>query len=73
MTTESLLVSKAVVRFSALHLEEGLFNLYDGELGLKWLGEDRFHLNLRSQRFFADFRVNLHNLMYAAKFQWVLS
>ena len=61
-------IEKAVVRFSALHLEEGLFNLYDGELSLKWLGEDRFHLNLRKANgSLPTFGVNLHNLMYAGE------
>jgi len=61
-------VEQAVLRFSALHLEEGLFNLYDGELSLKWLGEDRFQLNLRKANgSLPTLGVNLHNLMYTGE------
>jgi hypothetical protein len=61
-------IEQAVVRFSALHLDEGLFNLYDGELSLKWLGEDRFHLELRKANgSLPTFGVNLHHLMYAGE------
>jgi hypothetical protein len=61
-------IEQAVVRFSALHLEEGLFNLYDGELSLQWLGEDRFHLELRKANgSLPTFGVNLHNLIYAGE------
>ena len=46
---EFLGVRHANLRFSALHLEEGLFNLYDGEISLDWLGEDRFHIELKKR------------------------
>ena len=61
-------IEKAVCRFSALHLEEGIFNLYDGELSLNWLGEDRFYVDLRKANgSLPTFGVNLHNLMYTGE------
>ena len=44
---EFLGVRKASLRFSSLHLEEGMYNLYDGEIDIEWLGEDRFQIELR--------------------------
>ena len=44
---EFLEVRKASLRFSSLHLEEGMYNLYDGEIDIEWLGEDRFQIELR--------------------------
>ena len=44
---ELLGVRKASLRFSSLHLEEGMYNLYDGEIDIEWLGEDRFQIELR--------------------------
>ena len=46
-TGEFLGVRKASLRFSSLHLEEGMYNLYDGEIDIEWLGEDRFQIELR--------------------------
>jgi hypothetical protein len=44
---EFLGVRKASLRFSSLHLEAGMYNLYDGEIDIEWLGEDRFQIELR--------------------------
>ncbi len=62
---EFLGVRHANLRFSALHLEEGLFNLYDGEISLDWLGEDRFHIELKkASGSFPTVGLNLYNLGY---------
>ena len=58
-------LSKAKLRFSALHLEEGLFNLYDGELLVEWLGEDRFLVKLlKANGSLPTIGLNIHNLSY---------
>ena len=58
-------LSKAKLRFSALHLEEGLFNLYDGELLVDWLGEDRFLVKLlKANGSLPTIGLNIHNLSY---------
>ncbi|MEK9772982.1 MAG: YdbH domain-containing protein [Opitutae bacterium] len=59
---------KARVRFAALHLEEGVFNLYDGELSIEWLGEDRFQIKLvRANGSLPTLGINLHNLEYSGE------
>lgn len=61
-------VRKAKIRFSALHLEEGLSNLYDGELSLEWLGEDRFQVKLhKANGSLPALGLNLHNLGYTGE------
>ena len=61
-------VRKAKIRFSALHLEEGFSNLYDGELSLEWLGEDRFQVKLhKANGSLPALGLNLHNLGYTGE------
>ena len=58
-------LSQAKLRFSALHLEEGLSNLYDGELFVEWLGEDRFLIKLlKANASLPTIGLNIHNLGY---------
>ncbi len=65
---EFLGIREAKLRFSALHLEEGLFNLYDGELSLEWLGEDRFLVKLhKANGSLPTLGLNLHNFAYAGE------
>lgn len=65
---EFLGLRKARLRFSALHLEEGLFNLYDGELSLEWLGEDRFQVELlKANGSIPTLGLNFHKLGYSGE------
>jgi hypothetical protein len=66
---ELLGLSQAKVRFSAIHLEEGMYNLYDGELQLEWLGEDRFHVELlKANGSLPTLGLNLHKIGYSGEF-----
>jgi len=62
---EFLGLSSARVRFSAIHLEEGLYNLYDGEIEVEWLGEDRFRIEmLKANGSIPTIGLNLHKIGY---------
>ena len=66
---EILGLSRAKIRFSAIHLEEGMYNLYDGELQLEWLGEDRFHVELlKANGSLPTLGLNLHKIGYSGEF-----
>ena len=66
---ELLGLSQAKVRFSAIHFEEGMYNLYDGELQLEWLGEDRFHVELlKANGSLPILGLNLHKIGYSGEF-----
>lgn len=61
-------IRKATVRFSSIHLQEGLFNLYNGDLSLEWLGEDRFQIELlKADGSLPTLGLNLHNFGYAGE------
>ena len=61
-------IRKAKLRFSSLHFQEGLGNLYDGELSLIWLGEDRFELEfLKANGSLPTLGLNLYNLGYVGE------
>lgn len=61
-------IRRADLRFSSLHFESGLYNLYDGEIEIEWKGEDRFFLSLRKANgSFPSFGLNFHNLEYSGE------
>ena len=53
------------LRFSSVHVEAGLFNLYDGRIVLEWLGEDRFKMRLSDAKAsIPDVGINLNQIHY---------
>jgi len=55
-------------RFSAVHFESGLFNLYDGQLTVKWLGENRFQIDLlRANASLPTLGINMEGLSYSGE------
>jgi hypothetical protein len=61
-------IERIDARFSALHLESGMFNLYDGKLSLKWLGESRFHIDLiKANASIPTMGINFQDLSYSGE------
>ena len=61
-------IDRIEARFSALHLESGMFNLYDGKLSLKWLGESRFHIDLiKANASIPTMGINFQDLSYSGE------
>ena len=55
-------------RFSALHLEAGLLNLYDGVVSVEWMGENRFQVELiKANASLPSLGINLQNLSYSGE------
>ena len=53
------------LRFSSIHFEAGLFNLYDGRIVLEWLGEDRFSVRLADAKAsMPEMGINLNQIHY---------
>ncbi len=61
-------VHRGEARFSALHLESGLANLYDGKIVFEWLGEDRFQIELiKANASLPTMGINFQNLSYSGE------
>jgi hypothetical protein len=55
-------------RFSAFHYDEGIFNLYDGEVFISWLGEDRYKVEIRKANgSLPTVGLNFSNLTYSGE------
>lgn len=55
-------------RFSSVHLESGLLNLYDGQLAVEWLGENRFQIELlRANASLPTLGINIEGLSYSGE------
>ena len=65
---ELLGISNAKLRFSAIHLEEGMYNLYDGEIQVEWMGEDRFRIELlKANGSVPTIGLNLHKIGFSGE------
>ncbi len=58
-------LEEAELRFSSIHFEAGLFNLYDGRILVEWLGEDRFSIRLSDAKAsLPDMGISLNQIRY---------
>jgi hypothetical protein len=65
---ELLGIRNAKLRFSAIHLEEGMYNLYDGEIQVEWMGEDRFRIELlKANGSVPTIGLNLHKIGFSGE------
>ena len=65
---EIINLEEAEFRFSAFHYDEGIFNLYDGQVLLKWLGEDRFKFELtKANGSIPTVGINFSNFKYSGE------
>ena len=61
-------IDRIDARFSALHLESGMFNLYDGKLTVQWLGESRFQVDLiKANASIPTMGINIQDLSYSGE------